>query len=131
MCKYLPAALVGLVFLVGPTLAQDYPPEQVAMVKNFYRKYLHRDPEPAGLLTWLGHLQNGASPSWVIATMLSSNEYYNNAGGDDEGYAVSLFKDLAGRRPTRGELRYWMERLQNQTHQDVVEALMMRFRPRR
>jgi len=129
MCKFIPAALLGLVVLGTPVLAQeDYRANEVSLVRSFYRQYLHRDPDPEGLRGFVDYLRNGGSPDLALAQILASNEYYSQAGGTDADYIRSLFRDLGRREPGRAELREWLGRMNGETNAEIATDLIRRFR---
>jgi hypothetical protein len=67
-----------------------------AIVKKSYSKYLHRAPTPAELQKWSGVLQNGGSSDTVTLGVLTSDEYFNRAGGTTDAVMKSLSHDLLG-----------------------------------
>ncbi len=126
MRKLLLAALVG-VFVALPAQARPYRDNAVAVVKNWYRQYLHREAEPSGLHGWVTQLRQGQEPRYLLSIFLSDSEYYQNAGGTPRSWITALYEDLAGREPSPREMRYWLDRLEDQTYQDVADALLGRF----
>ena len=129
MRKLLLAALLGLC-LVSPEQAQPYRDNAVAVVKSWYRQYLHREAEPSGLQGWVTQLRQGQDPTYLLSSLLASQEYFQNAGSTPAGWIKALYWDLAGRRPTFRETRYWQGRLEDETYQEVAYALLLKFGPR-
>jgi hypothetical protein len=105
MRKLLFAALLGLAVAL-PAEARPRPYNPLAIVKNWYRQYLHREAEPSGLEGWVAQLRHGEDPTYLLSILLGGQEYFQNAGGTSTGWITALFEDLAGRAPTRRELRY-------------------------
>jgi len=109
------------------TSAQTYSDNSVATVKNWYRQFLRRDPEPSGLMHWSEALRQGNPPALLLSGILGSDEYYNIAGGSPNSFVRSLYLDLAGREPTPRELAYWTSRLNTEYPKDVAYAILTRF----
>ena len=126
MRKLLIPALLGLVVAL-PAEARPRPYNPVAIVKNWYRQYLHREPESSGIQGWVDQLRQGEDPTYLLSVLLADKEYYQNAGKTPKGWIAALYEDLAGRAPTRREMRYWLNRLEEQTYQEVAYALLRKF----
>jgi hypothetical protein len=106
--------LLSVLCLSGPTFAQssyDYDatvggnsqsPED--LVCFWYQKYLDREADEPGMVGWAQLLRQGTPPANVLGAMLSSQEYYDRAGGTPEGFAHTVFLDITGREPTPREL---------------------------
>jgi hypothetical protein len=127
MHKLLLAVVLGACVLAPAQARHHHRPSAVALVKSWYRQYLHREAEPAGLQGWVSVVRQGHDPRYLLSVFLADREYFQNAGGTAEGWIESLFNDLAGREPTDREYRYWMGRLENQTYQEVAYALLGKF----
>jgi len=112
---------------VLPGEARPRTSNPVAIVKNWYRQYLHREAEPSGLEGWVNQLRQGEDPTYLLSIILGGQEYFQNAGGNATGWITALFEDLAGREPTRRELRYWRHRLEEQTYQEAAYDLLRIF----
>jgi hypothetical protein len=126
MRKLLIAAFLGLVVAL-PGQARPRPYNPVAIVKNWYRQYLHREAEPSGLEGWVAQLRQGEDPTYLLSILLGGQEYFQNAGGTPTGWITALFEDLVGRKPARRELRYWRHRLEGQTYQEVAYDMLRKF----
>ncbi len=105
---------------------QAYPNQAEDLVRSWYRRYLHREPDP-NRAAWVDALNSGQQPEAVLAGILGSTEYYDKAGGTPEGFVNRLFLDLTGRRPTPGELEHWVRRAAYGDRKDVAYALLMRY----
>ncbi len=69
-------------------------PEYSANVlRTLYQKYLHRAPTPAELQS----AGAGASVDQITMSLLTSDEYFNRAGGTTTAYLNRLSKDLLGK----------------------------------
>jgi hypothetical protein len=98
-----------------------------AAVRSWYLQYLDREPDPAGMAGWTDHLRNGKAPEWVLAQMLSSDEYYQRAGGTPEGFVRAFFLDAIGQEPPPRELQEWARRAGTGDRQAVAQALIQRY----
>lgn len=67
------------------------------VVQTSYQKFLRRAATPAELSQWLGALQNGGSSDQVMLTLLTSDEYFNRAGGTTTGFMNRLSQDVLGK----------------------------------
>ena len=112
MCRFTAAVLI-VCTLALPTTAQA-PARQPAraedphaLVRGWYRQFLDREPDPAGLTNWVKELAAGTDPAAVLATILASDEYYLRAGRSPQGFAREVLVDLTGREPDPQELRQW------------------------
>jgi hypothetical protein len=47
------------------------------LLHGYFQRFLHRDAKASGLNTFTGLLDNGATDEFVIASIVSSQEYYN------------------------------------------------------
>lgn len=120
--------LLSALLLLALTIPgqSQYPPDSAEVtVAQWYKRYLGRTPDPyAG--GWVDALRNGADPNQLLAGILGSNEYYNNAGRTPAGFVIELHMDLLGRRPTAGELRHWVNRVYRDSRTDVAYDLLTR-----
>jgi hypothetical protein len=116
--RYIPAlALLGVLGLSGPALAQGYydydanagayAQDPGSLVSFWYQKYLSRVVDPSGLAGWTQQLMRSA-PASVLASILSSQEYYARAGCTPDGFVRTLFMDVLGRQPTPQEYNWAM-----------------------
>jgi len=128
-------AVLGTAFLVGVASAQypPYPapygnPDQGAtqLVSSWYQRFLGRQPDQWSS-TWIDQIRNGQSPDAVLASILSSQEYYNRGGGTPQGFIQRLFLDLTGQPPTPGQMNHWTNRLFSSDRTDVAHALLLRY----
>jgi len=86
--------------------ASDY--QYARLVESWYHRYLHRPPDACGLENWVRHLRCGASPEFVQAAILGSDEYYCAHGRSAEGYVAGLYADVLGRAACREEIHEWV-----------------------
>ncbi len=81
------------------------------MVADWYQRYLNRYPDPSGMQAWVDKLRGGWDPLDVEAGILSSDEYWRNAGGTPEGWVDRLFRDTTGRPPAGRDVGYWADQV--------------------
>lgn len=81
----------------------------VVLVTSFYQQFLGRAPDSAGLNTWAGRLDAHETAEQVLVGILTSDEYFNQAGGTLTGFVSTLYQDLLGRSPSAGETSYWLD----------------------
>lgn len=81
------------------------------MVWHWYRRYLHRRPDPDGLRNCVAQLESGQTPTAVKAGLLGSGEYYQDHGNNPEGFVTGLYTDVLGRAPSPRGLGYWLNQL--------------------
>ena len=82
-----------------------------ALVREYYRRYLGRDPRRRELTAWQEKMSGGTPPSEVVVTLLAEDEFYRRAGRDDEDWIVGLFGATGGTRPQDSQVDYWQDRL--------------------
>jgi len=116
---------------LAATARADYPPAALvsspqSLVDSWYRHYLHRPPDQAAA-GWAESLAKGQEPEALLATLLSSREYYAAGGDTPTGYIRELFADLVNREPTARELDYWVRRLRFSSRRDVAYDMLVRY----
>jgi uncharacterized delta-60 repeat protein len=67
------------------------------LVTSYYTRFLHRSPAPAEVDGWVQVLQQGGTDEQVLALIVSSDEYYQLAGGTDVMWLDQIYQDLLGR----------------------------------
>ena len=77
------------------------------LVNQFYEQYLNRPAEPAGLSVWVQAWQKNGDPDDLEADILSSQEFYNDAGDTVDGFARLLYERVLSRQPDPSGLMYW------------------------
>jgi hypothetical protein len=110
---------------------QYYPPSMApadpqTLVNSWYLRYLHRNADP-GAAGWVQSLRRGHSPEEVLATILSSDEYYLDAGNTPFSFIRQLYIDLFGRQPSAQEVGYWLRRLRFDSRKDIAYQLLTRY----
>jgi hypothetical protein len=123
---------IGLAALLGPLPGSaqfgpgGYGDRAEQLVGEWYSRYLGRDPDPYAA-TWIGSLRSGQTPEAVLAQILASDEYYLRAGNTPEGFVSTLYQQLTGRLPSRGEAQAWLGRVYHGERQDVAYQMLMRY----
>jgi hypothetical protein len=139
MRSYILAAVAGGLLAVAPAFGQYVPYDQypgtagadpaVTDVSNWYRQFLHRDPEPGGVNGWVTNLHNGTNPLWVEAQIMGSYEGYTRAGSTAQGFAASMFQNVLGRQPSNDELQYWSSQTTQRGPEQAAYAFLQRYQP--
>src|SRR5262249_46481207 len=126
----LPAVLALTLAAVPAVQAQParqaLPLDANVVVTQWYRQFLEREPDPAGLPDWPHMVRRGDPPADVLAGILSSDEYFLRGGSTNEAFVGALFADLAGRVPTPREQREWADRVGVTSRKDVARELLQR-----
>jgi hypothetical protein len=91
-------------------------------VQGDYEYFLGRAADAGGLATWVGLLESGWSPQAVLEGLLSSPEYYADAGGTPSGFVTDLYSDLLGRTADAGGLASWVGHLNSGVSRGAVVA---------
>lgn len=81
------------------------------LIAQFYRNYLGREPDANGLANWRRVWQRDGGPDNVLAGILSSPEFYQNAGGTHRGFVTELYRKYLNREPDPTGLNNWVTRL--------------------
>jgi len=80
-------------------------------VTSEYQAFLGRAPDSVGLQAWMNLLNSGASPEFVEAGIVSSNEYIAIHGNNATQWLTGLYNDLLGRAPDAAGLNAWLNAL--------------------
>jgi hypothetical protein len=82
------------------------------LVDSYYTKYLNRPADPGGESFWVASLQHGMTAEQVIASFLSSGEYYDRLKvlytDPDAAYVQSLYQNVLGRTGSQLEVNFWL-----------------------
>jgi hypothetical protein len=66
------------------------------LVEQMYQTYLHRSADPGGLSYWVGEL-GSESVEQVQAGIIGSGEFFDDAGGTNQGFLNALYEDVLNR----------------------------------
>jgi hypothetical protein len=82
------------------------------VVTGIYLHYLHRSPDPVGLSFWVGQLQHGETIEQVIQGFISSSEFYQVQGDNNNtGFVTIFYMDVLNRNPDQSGLNFWVNAL--------------------
>jgi uncharacterized protein DUF4214 len=73
------------------------------LVNGWYQRFLHRPATAGEISSYQFLLLHGTTDKQVLGLLLGSDEYFNNAGGTNQGFVNQLFQDLLGRSPNAPE----------------------------
>jgi hypothetical protein len=119
--KYYAAPLLPVAPLVAPFAAPQFgllPPQQIVpqvspqqaaqVVTGWYRQFLQREPDAAGLQT---HIQVVLTQGEDVALsgILGSDEYWQLCGQDARSWIVSLYVGVLNRQPAEDEIQHWYQ----------------------
>ncbi len=79
-------------------------------IRNWYRDYLGREVGPE-LKAWVELLRGGMSPLDVQATILGSDEFYNEKGRSAQTFVIETLQSITWEEPSTAEVRRWTDRL--------------------
>ena len=65
------------------------------LIKSAYQLYLGRRADPSGLTVWLQQLGNGMTDELLQAGLIGSPEYYQHAGGTNQGWVDALYQNIS------------------------------------
>ncbi len=83
-------------------------PERLNPLGNqYYEMYLHRPAEPAGLAAWVAVWQTNGDPGDLEADILSSVEFYYDAGDTVDGFVRLLYERVLSRPADPKGLNDW------------------------
>jgi Domain of unknown function (DUF4214)/Domain of unknown function (DUF5010) len=71
-----------------------------------------------------GALQQGDSFTLVLSQVLAGDEFYQAAGGTDDGFVRRLYDQVLGRAAPQPEVDGWVARLQTATRQQVATLVL-------
>jgi hypothetical protein len=128
---------------VLPVQAQPYLPppppaygqiDGVALVSGWVRQYLGRRPNRQDIANGQAIDAGTLDPNDLLPGILSCDEYYSRAGGDNARYIQKLFRDVAGRAPSQREADTWYRRLQDgpagmDGRTNIAAALLQQYPP--
>lgn len=83
------------------------------IIRQYYRDYLLREAEPAGVEFYREVWRADGGPDNVVANIISSAEFFASAGGTNQLWVTELYRRLLGREPDAAGLEYWTTRLQS------------------
>jgi len=124
MRRYFVFAALAVLAAVPPAPAQTLSLDPVdasyqALIDSWYRRYLRR-PAENFRSDAVAILKSGTAQESLLASILTSPEYTNAAGGGDIRYVQRLITDVTGRPPGPGEAARLLDRLRREDRNQVV-----------
>lgn len=96
-----------------------------AFVTRFYRICLGREPEPAGLMDWVGRLKSGEMSGADVARGIVNSLEFGNQNVTDEWYLEILYQAFFGRSSDSGGYDSWLRDLRNSgNRQEVLDGFI-------
>jgi hypothetical protein len=96
-------------------------PEYKADLTNAaYLKFLGRAASPSDVNTWVGRLGVNATDEQFFATLIGSQEYFNNHGGTNQSWLNAAYVDILNRTPDSGGQAALLAQLQAGTSRFTV-----------
>ncbi len=77
-------------------------------INSWYRTYLGRAGEAAGIQAWQNYLAAGNTYASVEAQFVGSPEAFNDAGGTNSGWITYLYQKILHRNPAQFEVNLWV-----------------------
>lgn len=95
-------------------------------IKDYYRRYLGREAEAAGLEYHVNRmLKQGADFQQIKGGFLASPEYAKMHGGAGEDWVRGLYQDVLGRTPDAAGLQYYKDKLAHgESQSSVVSGIL-------
>ncbi|HEV3339153.1 MAG TPA: SBBP repeat-containing protein, partial [Pirellulales bacterium] len=90
------------------------------LIGGLYQQYLGRTADSAGLVYWVGQLQQGMTDEQIEAAFAGANEFYQHAGGTDAGWVRAMYLDILGRAADAGGLASWTGQLSQGANRSAV-----------
>jgi len=104
------------------------------VVDRLYIEYLNRRADPGSKSLWVGEIAAGRRTIETVANaLLASPEFANrantlfNTGNPDTNYIQALFSLLLRRRPSDGEVNFWLARLSSVGREEVANGFTTSF----
>lgn len=85
--------------------------DQMAQISQWFRQYLGREPRAQELYVWEAHLDRGGTLADAQLQILSTPEFYYQAGANDTEYIRRMFLMVTNRQPSQQEVQQWLARL--------------------
>lgn len=81
-------------------------------IDTWYRQYLGREADPAGIQAHIQGLQTGQNLIDVRTSILSSNEFYDRCRNNQQVFMYQLYFLVLDRQPVPRDVEFWLNRLQ-------------------
>ncbi len=114
---------IALLAVAPSTVQAQVYGDNTSLVNDWYQTFLGRPADPNAVI-WVGELNSGTPADRVLATILSSDEFYRRAGRTPEGFITLLFTDLLQRPPTPAELDFWVRRMYTEDRATIADEIL-------
>jgi hypothetical protein len=94
-------------------------------VEKLYQQLLNRNADPQGLNGFVNALGSGATILQIEAAMVDSPEFFQDAGGTNQGLVAALYGDLLHRGPDPGGQAIAVTALNEGVSRQAVAAAML------
>jgi hypothetical protein len=81
------------------------------LIANDYQLFLGRAASPAEIAGWVNGMQLGMTDEQVMAAFAGSPEFYQHAGGTNQGFIDAVYQDILGRTPDAAGEAAWLAAL--------------------
>ncbi|HJT31131.1 MAG TPA: DUF4214 domain-containing protein [Pirellulales bacterium] len=81
------------------------------IISRYYQQFLLRNAEPSGVAYWMSIWRRDGGPENVVAGMISSPEFFGEAGNTNSGWVQALYERLLNRPADTQGLQYWTGKL--------------------
>jgi Domain of unknown function (DUF4214) len=81
------------------------------IVNSYYQDFLGRSAGPSEQSYWAGAMAGGTRDEAVLAQIVASDEYFKHAGGTNQAWIDSIYKDLLNRPADSGGQASWLHSL--------------------
>jgi hypothetical protein len=81
------------------------------LVTQYYHEFLGRTPGGSEVDYWVNQMQNGMTDTQVMTGFLSSAEFFDRSGGNNQAWLDALYQDLLSRGADANGLNSWMQSL--------------------
>src|SRR5438132_700743 len=81
------------------------------LIANDYQLFLGRTASPAEIAGWVNAMQLGMTDEQVMAAFAGSPEFYQHAGGTNQGFIDAVYQDILGRTPDAAGQAAWLAAL--------------------
>ncbi|MDX1764441.1 MAG: DUF4214 domain-containing protein, partial [bacterium] len=103
---------------ISPNLAS-------AFVSRFYQECLSRDPDQAGLESWVNELLEGTLTGSDLASALLFSQEFLDLNTTNDEYIAILYGAFFDREPDSAGLDYWLSQLNSDvSREDVLEGFI-------
>ncbi len=93
-------------------------------IAEAYQDILGRSPDAAGTTFWLGQIAGGRiTPDRLRSSFMTSQEFYLQGGGTDEGFVNLMYQRAFSRPASSGERQLWAGTLRTRGKAEVIRGI--------